>query len=87
MELRKRAAARNGQQLYSFASAGTTLTDVSDNKSTTPAGTYLTILLSIGIAAVVLGFVILAAGGTPALFFIVGGILIVAWLIIKAAKN
>lgn len=60
---------------------------MSDNKSATPADTYLTILLSIGIVGVVLGFVILAAGGTPALFFIVGGILIVAWLIIKAAKN
>jgi hypothetical protein len=60
---------------------------VSDNKSTTPAGTYLTILLAIGIVAVVLGIVIAAAGGTSILFFVVGGILIVAWLIIKAAKN
>lgn len=59
---------------------------MSDNKSAT-SSYYLAILLSIGIAAVVLGFVVLAAGGTPALLFIVGGVLLVAWLIVKAAKN
>lgn len=60
---------------------------MSDNKSATPSSYYLAILLSIGIAAIVLGFVVLAAGGTPALFFIVGGVLVVAWLIVKASKN
>jgi hypothetical protein len=60
---------------------------MSDNKSATPSSYYLAILLSIGIAAVILGFIVLAAGGTPAILFIVGGILIVAWLIIKASKN
>jgi hypothetical protein len=74
-------------QLYSSASAGDTLTVMSDDKSSTTGSQYRTILLSIGIAAVVLGFVVLAAGGTPAVLFILGGLLIVAWLIIKAAKN
>lgn len=60
---------------------------MSDNKSSTASSYYLAVLLSIGIAAVVLGFVVLAAGGTPAVLFTVGGLLIVAWLIIKAAKN
>lgn len=60
---------------------------MSDNKSATPSSYYLAILLAIGIAAIVLGFVVLAAGGTPALFFIVGGVLVVAWLIVKASKN
>lgn len=59
---------------------------MSDNRSAT-SSYYLAILLSIGIAAILLGFIVLAAGGTPALLFIVGGVLVVAWLIIKAAKS
>lgn len=60
---------------------------MSANKTTEPAGYYSAVLAAIGIAAVVLGIVIAAAGGTATLFFVVGGVLIAAWLIIKAAKS
>lgn len=51
------------------------------------AGLAQTYLLVLGIVALLIGAAIGLAGGTPAFFFVVGGIMLLAWLIIKAAKG
>lgn len=44
-------------------------------------------LLVIGVVLLVIGVVIWGAGGQPLIPMAVGIVLLVAWLIIKAAKN
>jgi len=60
---------------------------VSEQKTNRMAGLAQTYLLVLGIVALLIGAAIGLAGGTPAFFFVVGGIMLLAWLIIKAAKG
>lgn len=75
------------RRAYSAERNRDTLAGMTENKTSSASGYYLAILLALGIVAVLLGFVVLAAGGTPAVLFIAGGVFLLAWLIIKASKN
>lgn len=51
------------------------------------SGLAATYLLVVGIVALVIGVLVWGVGGQPLVPFVIGGILVIAWLIIKAAKS
>jgi hypothetical protein len=60
---------------------------MSEQKTSAMSGLAATYLLVIGIVALVIGVLVWGAGGQPLIPLVVGGVLIIAWLIIKAAKS
>lgn len=60
---------------------------MSEQKSHPMSGLAATYLLVIGIVALVIGVLVWGVGGQPLVPFVIGGILVIAWLIIKAAKS
>lgn len=60
---------------------------MAEQKTSPMSGLAATYLLSIGIAALVLGVVVWVAGGQAFIPLALGVVMVLAWLIIKAAKS
>jgi hypothetical protein len=60
---------------------------MSEQKTSAMSGLAATYLLVIGIVMLVIGVLVWGSGGMPLIPFTIGAVLVIAWLIIKAAKS